>query len=514
MNKVRCAIYTRKSTEEGLDQAFNSLDAQREACEAYIRSQKHEGWKQLPEHYDDGGISGGTIERPALKRLFEEIDAGRIDMIVVYKVDRLTRSLADFAKLVDRLDAAGASFVSVTQQFNTSTSMGRLTLNVLLSFAQFEREVTAERIRDKIAASKKKGMWMGGLVPLGYDASDVGLLINPLEAETVRALFDGYLELGCVRQLKAHVDDLGLRSKIRTLRDGRVIGGKSFTRGHIYQLLSNPIYVGKVRHKEEVFDGLHAAIIRDEVWDQVQATLEQNRNDRTSRTNAKSRSPLAGKIFDADGEPLTPSHANKKGRRYRYYISRHLIDESGARQDGWRLPATEIEGAVIKAIQEDRDTQLAWQAGGRGITGEDLLEDVVRVQIHEAHLEVMISLSSDAEPHQIIAPYTLRRRGVETRLVLEGTSVHREPDITLAIRVLQAMTWFEQVKSGTPVYEVAKGAGLSADYVAQNIELGFLSPNVLAAIIDGTLPPHLNVTTLSKMQLPVEWAAQETRLLT
>jgi len=218
MNKVRCAIYTRKSTEEGLDQAFNSLDAQREACEAYIRSQKHEGWKQLPEHYDDGGISGGTIERPALKRLFEEIDAGRIDMIVVYKVDRLTRSLADFAKLVDRLDAAGASFVSVTQQFNTSTSMGRLTLNVLLSFAQFEREVTAERIRDKIAASKKKGMWMGGLVPLGYDASDAGLLINPLEAETVRALFDGYLELGCVRQLKAHVDDLGLRSKIRTLR--------------------------------------------------------------------------------------------------------------------------------------------------------------------------------------------------------------------------------------------------------------------------------------------------------
>ncbi len=252
MSRIRCAIYTRKSTEEGLDQSFNSLDAQREACEAYIRSQKQEGWKLLPDRYDDGGVSGGTMERPALQLLLSEIDEGRIDMVVVYKVDRLTRSLADFSKLVDQLDEAGASFVSVTQQFNTSTSMGRLTLNVLLSFAQFEREVTAERIRDKIAASKKKGMWMGGLLPIGYDKGTDGLVINEAEAETVRTLFNQYLHLGCVRRLKAFADEHKLISKTRTNADGIVKEGKPFSRGQLYHILSNPIYLGKIRHKDEI----------------------------------------------------------------------------------------------------------------------------------------------------------------------------------------------------------------------------------------------------------------------
>jgi len=241
MNRVRCAIYTRKSSDEGLDQAFNSLDAQREACEAYITSQKHEGWKVLPTKYDDGGASGGNMDRTALQELLADVDAGRVDMIVVYKIDRLTRSLSDFAKLVDRLDAEGASFVSVTQQFNTSTSMGRLTLNVLLSFAQFEREVTAERIRDKIAASKKKGMWMGGLVPLGFDKTEGGLAINKSEAETVRLMFQSYLELGCVRGLKAFADQADLRTKTRTLLSGKIISGQAFSRGRIYHLLANPI---------------------------------------------------------------------------------------------------------------------------------------------------------------------------------------------------------------------------------------------------------------------------------
>ena len=248
---VRCAIYTRKSSEEGLEQDFNSLDAQREACAAYVASQKGEGWKLLPEPYDDGGISGGTLKRPALQHLLAEMEAGKIDLIVVYKVDRLTRSLADFAKLVERFDAAGASFVSVTQQFNTATSMGRLTLNVLLSFSQFEREVTAERIRDKIAASKKKGLWMGGLVPLGYDAKERTLVINKTEAETVQKVFQLYLKLGCVRRVKEEADRLGLVSKRHHFETGRSCGGVSLTRGRIYHLLANPIYNGEIRHKQQ-----------------------------------------------------------------------------------------------------------------------------------------------------------------------------------------------------------------------------------------------------------------------
>ena len=249
MARVRCAIYTRKSSEDGLEQDFNSLDAQREACAAFIASQKAEGWVLLPEHYDDGGLSGGTLERPALRRLMGDLEAGKVDQIVVYKIDRLTRSLADFAKLVERLDAAGASFVSVTQSFNTATSMGRLTLNVLLSFAQFEREVTAERIRDKIAASKRRGLWMGGLVPFGYDADGRTLKIREDEAAVVRQLFELYRRLGAVRAVHAEALRLGFRSRVRMLASGRTVGGGSFSRGHIHQMLSNPLYAGRIRHK-------------------------------------------------------------------------------------------------------------------------------------------------------------------------------------------------------------------------------------------------------------------------
>src|ERR1700720_3126368 len=310
---MRCAIYTRKSSEEGLEQSFNSLDAQREAGEAFILSQRHEGWQVLPARYDDGGFSGGTMERPALKRLLEDVQAKKVNVVVVYKVDRLTRSLADFAKIVKILDARGVSFVSVTQQFNTTSSMGRLTLNVLLSFAQFEREVTGERIRDKIAASKKKGMWMGGIVPLGYDASERTLVINSAEAETVRCIFTLYHELGCVRRVKGEADRLGLRTKRSTTASGIERGGKPFSRGHIYNLLSNPIYIGQIAHKGQLYPGQHPALIDAETWTAVRDQLVINASNHRRKADAVEPSLLAGLLTDSQGERFTPSHAVKKG---------------------------------------------------------------------------------------------------------------------------------------------------------------------------------------------------------
>src|SRR5881392_1011450 len=350
---LRCAIYTRKSSEEGLEQEFNSLHAQREACEAYIKSQRHEGWACLAQHYDDGGLSGATMDRPALRQLLADIQAGKIDAVVTYKVDRLTRSLADFAKIVEIFDAKGVSFVSVTQQFNTTSSMGRLTLNVLLSFAQFEREVTGERIRDKISASKKKGMWMGGNVPLGYDASERTLVINPAEAETVCRIFALYRELGGVRRVKEEADRLGLRTKRRTTADGAERGGRPFSRGHLYTLLSNPIYTGHIAHKSELHPGQQAALIDDESWSTVRDQLAANTSNHRRRAKAAEPSLLAGLLIDARGERLTPSHAVKKGRRYRYYVSAALITDAGTdRAQGWRLAAQEIEDAVIRVLAD------------------------------------------------------------------------------------------------------------------------------------------------------------------
>jgi site-specific DNA recombinase len=328
-SRKRCAIYTRKSSEEGLEQEFNSLQAQSEACEAYIRSQRHEGWVLARACYDDGGFSGGNMERPALQRMLADIRARRIDIVVVYKVDRLTRSLADFARLVEIFDAQSTSFVSVTQQFNTTSSMGRLTLNVLLSFAQFEREVTGERIRDKIAASKKKGMWIGGNVPLGYDASQRTLVINSAEAETVRHIFALYRDLGCVRRVKEETDRLGLMTKRSTTSKGTERGGQPFSRGHIYHLLSNPIYIGQIAYKGQFHPGQHPALIDTLTWTVVRDRLAANATNHRGRANAAEPSLLAGLLVDASGERLTPSHAVKKGRRYRYYVSTVLITEAG-----------------------------------------------------------------------------------------------------------------------------------------------------------------------------------------
>jgi site-specific DNA recombinase len=361
--RLRCAIYTRKSTEEGLDQDFNSLDAQREACEAYIASQRHEGWVMLPEPYDDGGFSGGSIERPGLKRLLANVEAGRIDVVVVYKVDRLTRALADFAKIVEIFDDKGASFVSVTQAFNTTTSMGRLTLNVLLSFAQFEREVTAERIRDKIAASKKKGMWMGGVVPLGYDVADRRLLVKADEAETVRLIFRRYRDLGSVRALKAELDRNGIVSKHRTDRHGRATGGRPASRGALYALLQNPIYRGEIAHKGERYPGLHDAIVDDELWAAVQQRLANNRRNGMRRPGTSRESFLSGLLYDDDGDPMIASHAVKRllgggaaaRKRYRYYVAQA---NNNTDEPLLRLPAERIEDAVLVMLSDALQDQL------------------------------------------------------------------------------------------------------------------------------------------------------------
>ncbi len=454
----RCAVYTRKSSEEGLEQDFNSLHAQREACEAFIRSQQGEGWRLVKTGYDDGGLSGGTMERPALQRLLDDVRHGLIDVIVVYKVDRLTRSLADFAKMVEIFDAQGVSFVAVTQQFNTTTSMGRLTLNVLLSFAQFEREVTGERIRDKFAASKRKGMWMGGVPPLGYDVSERRLIVNQTEAVTVREIFERYLVLGSVRLLRNDLERRGVVSKVRVSRTGIKTGGRSFSRGALYELLSNPIYIGEIRHKQERHPGQHEAILERELWEKVQQHLREHAAHHRARPTKASPSPLAGKLFDENGEPLYVQGAMKDGRRYRYYVSRQLVRGSGApARAGWRLPAPELERAVVgaaRSILDDKQTVLAElqesetelsevsrifemtsACSGRLLAETEsaaaLVEVIERVQLTAEGIRIVLKLSIPCGPtagqagskilriSRFVA-MKMKRRGVELRIILDG----------------------------------------------------------------------------------------------
>ncbi|MBA4228399.1 MAG: recombinase family protein [Hyphomonas sp.] len=531
---VRCAIYTRKSSEEGLDQAFNSLDAQREACEAYVSSQRHEGWKLIPAHYDDGGLSGGTLERPALTRLLEDIDAGKIDLVVVYKIDRLTRSLADFAKLVDRFDAAGCSFVSVTQAFNTSTSMGRLTLNVLLSFAQFEREVTAERIRDKISASKKKGYWMGGLPPLGYephpDPQTRSLVINAPEAEIVRELFQLYDTIGCVRLVEAEAARRGYRTKSRTFSNDRKVGGKPLRRGHIHFLLRNPIYVGRIRHKREVHDGLHEPLIDEALWDRVQAKL--GAQDKPGRRSASGSRPfLTGKLIDETGDRLTPSHASKGPRRYRYYVSSRLLDGRGKRAGGWRLPAKQLETQLAQAVSEYLITagpqifqsptatlieqsmpQLA------SISNLESLELIAQCKISEGQVELEIAAKPLAEKLRVkdtelaapllsfTSPFQIKRRGIEARLIIGG--VARRTDETLIRAIALAHAWATELRAGTSMTTLAERRSCTLAFIRQRLPLAFLSPKVIEAILAGRQPHDLTLTKLITHPIPLDWDDQ------
>ena len=535
--RLRCAVYTRKSSEEGLEQSFNSLDAQREACEAYIKSQASEGWQLHRARYDDGGLSGGTLERPALQQLLADIRARSVDAVVVYKVDRLTRSLADFAKIVEVFDDHGVSFVSVTQQFNTTTSMGRLTLNMLLSFAQFEREVTGERIRDKIAASKAKGMWMGGFVPLGYEASERTLVINEVEAETVRSIFRLYLELGTVRRVKEEADRLGLTTKLRQGSSGKMRGGRPLSRGALYKLLSNPLYAGKIAHKGAVHEGQHEAIIDAETWEAVQVKLASNTHDRRSGIRTTEPSQLAGKLFDEAGIPLTPSHATKAGRRYRYYVSKHLIsgtvDESDAR-DGWRLPAREIErivGDAITCLFADR-SKLATAAQESGLAAAripellrsfsrwrgQVLDLVQRVELDRNEITIVVDLAPViGEPEVLVrhaVPAQLRRRGVEMRLVLDGPdngARTANPDPALINAVARAHRWFKDLARGRAdsLCDIAKTEGVSDRYVSRLLPLAFLAPDIVEAILAGTQPLDLTAEKLTKhTELPLSWAEQ------
>jgi site-specific DNA recombinase len=540
----RCATYTRKSSEEGLEQDFNSLDAQREACEAYIRSQAGEGWKPVRMRYDDGGFSGGTLDRPGLIQLLADIEAGKVDTVVVYKVDRLTRSLADFAKIVEVLDAQEASFVSVTQQFNTTTSMGRLTLNMLLSFAQFEREVTGERIRDKIAASKRKGLWMGGPVPLGYEADGRTLTIVDEEAETIRTVFRLYLELGSVRQVKETADRLGLTTKIREDADRHMRGGRQLSRGHIYRLLGNPLYIGRIAHNGESFEGQHPAIIDPKTWDAVHKQLDQQAPPQPPRGATPRQSPLRGKLFDEAGVALTASHSVKRDRRYRYYVSRDGFSATNAagapngRSARWRLPAQEVERLIGNATETllESPSELARVARASQIDEAALpellenvrcwngkpLELVQRVDLGAEKMTVHLDLSSIVGQKGTVVCHQVqtcvRRRGVEMRLVLDGAesgSTNAGVDASLVKAVVRARHWFELLTSGQAgsLAEIAKAEGVNDRYVGRLIPLAFLAPDIVTKILSGEQPVELTAEELTKrMSLPVAWAEQRQML--
>lgn len=536
----RCATYTRKSSEEGLEQDFNSLDAQREACEAYIRSQVGEGWQPVRTRYDDGGYSGGSLDRPALSQLLADIEAGKIDTVVVYKVDRLTRSLADFAKIVEILDEHEVSFVSVTQQFNTTTSMGRLTLNMLLSFAQFEREVTGERIRDKIAASKRKGLWMGGYVPLGYAPNGRTLSIVEAEAKTVRTLFRLYLELGSVPRVKEEADRLGLMSKVRRAEGRPKSGGVPFSRGHLYKMLNNPLYAGRIHHKGESFEGQHLAIVDLETWEAVQKQLADQTPHRPAQGYSTASSPLRGKLYDEGEAPLTPSHTVKSGRRYRYYVSRNSSKKSPAndrhlKTSRWRLPAREIEQFVAKGVvalfaNPGEVARLAREAevhekeiSGlldrvRGSVG-DSLDLVRRIDLGDEAVTLQIDLSSFIYGKEIVVqhriPARIRRRGVEMRLVVsDGATGLIDPrvDQTLVKAIVRAKKWFNDLASGRvhSLEEIGRAEALSDRYVGALIPLAFLAPEIIGKIVSGTQPVELTTQLLMRQaKLPLDWADQE-----
>jgi DNA invertase Pin-like site-specific DNA recombinase len=518
--RVRCAIYTRKSSEEGLDQSFNSLDAQREACELYVTSQAGEGWQFLPTRYDDGGYSGGSMDRPALQRLLADIGHGKVDVVVVYKVDRLTRSLADFAKIVEILDGSGASFVSVTQAFNTTTSMGRLTLNVLLSFAQFEREVTGERIRDKIAASKQKGMWMGGIPPLGYRAHERSLKIDEAEAATVRHIFARYLELGSVHLL---MDDLQTRG-ICSRQTKKHPSGAPFSRGALYHLLSNRTYVGEIVHKEASYPGKHVAIIEAGTFEQVQMHFARNRHERRERTVTVARAPLTGLLFDSEGNPLTPVCArNGRARLYRYYVSARL--QQGGRQNGdepgLRIPAAVLEGAVLERLRNVLSNVTDLRAARSALVRVTVADDGLSIEFRgdgrtdKAMLgpeEELVRL--DEETWRYWSPGSFARCGGKTEIIRGNERRTPKVDRTLVRGLCRAHALVKSARAAPdPLWsELAKKEGAAPSYVRRLSRLAFLAPDIQEAILSGRHPMALNLEKLMRIDLPVSWPEQRVLL--
>ena len=522
---VRCAIYTRVSTEQGLDQEFNSLDAQYDAASAYIKSQAHAGWALIRSRYDDGGYSGGSTDRPDLQRLLDDIRARKIDVIVVYKVDRLTRSLADFAKLVELFDAHGVSFVSVTQQFNTTTSMGRLTLNVLLSFAQFEREVTSERIRDKIAASKRKGLWVGGPLPLGYEMKDGKIAVVENEAERVRLIYRRYLELSGVNALVRDLKDKDIRTKIRLRATGATHGGILFERGSLFYLLRNRFYIGEVKYKGEVLPGEQPAIMDRQLFDAVQQKLTDQWSHR-NHAKTKSNHLLMGLLYDDAGHRMIPTHATKAGIRYRYYVSLpHLKGESKTTSVGSvsRIPATDIENIIVKSVNEHLLAQHDQPSSGRA-HADDLgliTEQVVRIDVRKDRLIVrfksagseegshsaddqMLSIPWQKPPsrksRQILIPVGVSRNDVR------ATRIERRARLVNAIA--RGRRWLDEIVSGsvTDVQQIAARQKCSARQVNLTISLAFLAPDLIKAAVEGRLPRGIGVERLR--DAPAEWSRQ------
>ena len=510
----RCAIYTRKSSEEGLEQAFNSLHAQREACEAYIKSQAHEGWKLVKTAYDDGGFSGGSMERPALQRLLADV-AARPDRrrrgLQGRPADPLAGRLRQDRR--NRWTATVPRFVSVTQQFNTTTSMGRLTLNVLLSFAQFEREVTGERIRDKIAASKRKGMWMGGTVPLGYDVKDRELVVNEAEAETVRDIFDRYIRLGSVAELRADLQRRGILSKRWTSSTDRTWGGATFSRGALYWLLRNPVYVGRVAHKGHIYEGRQAAIVEQGQWEQAQALLSEKSASRQRRPIAPGGRPLAGRLFDDRGNAMSPSYATKRnGQRYHYYVSQARLQNDKARAGTVaRVPAKEIERLVLEAVgTSDND--------GSGSASELLRQRVERVVVHADRIEIVkaspttLPGDEEGESRTIVVPAKLAHRN--RAVVFDDGRTAPDPVLLKALgRAHEWRTWLEQGEA-LSFQELASKAGVTPGYVQKVLPLAFLAPGLTRELLDGRRRLHGGLMARLNRGIPTDWDQQLDLILT
>jgi DNA invertase Pin-like site-specific DNA recombinase len=555
VKQVRCAVYTRVSTDSGLDQDFNSLDAQYDAAQAYIRSQAHAHWTLIKARYDDGGFSGGSIDRPALQQLLADVKAHRVNVIVVYKVDRLTRSLADFAKLVELFDAYGVSFVSVTQQFNTTTSMGRLTLNVLLSFAQFEREVTSERIRDKIGASKRKGLWVGGVVPLGYHARDRSITVVEEEARTVRHIFGRYLELGSLNLLLADLRKSGVKTKVRPLSTGRTIGGIPFTRGSLAYFLRNCFYIGEVKYKDEVFQGAQTAILDRKLFEAVQTKLDQQRSNHIAARHA-SDSLLMGRIYDSRGDRMTPTHATKAGVRYRYYISTALIQgqKSNAATLS-RVPAAEIEQLVVATVRQHVRTpahKRDYEHDTPELNDKHLISThVARVDVKSDHLVVRIATMSEQQSGEKVETNVLNHHDGSDRSenqiaqtdastnVLRipwkkmpakrpreiippvSVSVSPQPDkrpiraetrAKLIASIAKGRQWLEEWTAGTVTNaeQIATRENCTIRQVNMTISLAFLTPVLVQAAVEGRLPRGIGVANLR--DAPAEWSRQHAML--
>jgi DNA invertase Pin-like site-specific DNA recombinase len=531
---LRCAIYTRKSSEHNLDLAFTSLDAQREACEAYIKSQAHEGWRAIPGRYDDGAYSGASLDRPAVQKLLADIRAATIDVVLVYKVDRLTRSLADFAKVIELFDAHNVSFVSVTQSFNTRSSMGRLTLNVLLSFAQFEREVIGERVRDKIAASKRKGIWVGGPIPLGYAVLEKKIVVVPAEAEAVRTIFARYLELGSVRALAEDLDRRGIRSKLRRLSDGRTIGGSRFGVGALAHVLQNRFYLGEVVYRDHVHRGEHEAILDRVLFTAVQGKLAAQAVARRCRLRG-SPALLSGRIFDAGGNRMSSTHTNKGGVRYRYYISQGVLQKKlGAAGSVARIPAAELEALVVAALRShsasgagqqlaDNDRDLIERHLERVTLAQNevklRLREIVEETLQEPHTRNDASTSSGLPVttlNTIAVPWSdpvpAAVKGI-IHVPAHNTPIKPDRRVALLIAIAKARTWIDDLAHGrvASFAAIAHGEGKVERHVRLLAPLAFVSPQIVSALLDGSAPADLTITKLARA-LPYSWAEQQQRV--